>query len=474
MVAASATRKEDLVFLFEDDLLLSNLIADELREVGYGVESCPDISGVELVKDLNPILIILDLSLDHTDAVEVLQALDEVGSRCPVQLISGSRPEMLDRVKAIGERRGMDMLPVLQKPFALADLHRVLDETKRSGSVRDRTHAAKPWTAGETRVDLGLALDKGWVEIWYQPKFEMAGLTLIGAECLCRVRHPDHGVLGPGAFLPQATLDDMRRLTESLLRQSCEDWTLFAAAGRTLRLALNIPCALLTTMPLAKLLRQWRPTSPDWPGLTLEVTEEQALQDIDAAHEIGTQLAIYGVDLSIDDFGTGYSSLARLREIPFKEIKLDRTLVHGCVKDGIRAALCRAIIELSHALGSATVAEGVEQVEDLNFLRDAGCDTAQGFLLARPMTRDALLSLIRSGTDLGETLGLDLRHRGLPGPRRSGVRRRPVALGAVPGLVEAEAELPLHSGRDVTARDGLRAGRSGLRKRAGRGDRSLG
>ena len=150
-------------------------------------------------------------------------------------------------------------------------------------------------------------------------------------------------------------------------------------------------------MPLARLLRRWSPKAADWPGLVLEVTEEQALQDIDAAHEIGTQLKIYGVDLSIDDFGTGYSSLSRLREIPFKEIKLDRTLVDGCADDPTRAALCRAIIDLSHTLGAATVAEGVERPEDLSCLRDAGCDLAQGFLLARPMPRDALVDEIRRG-----------------------------------------------------------------------------
>ena len=407
MTAATAVPKDSLVFLFEDDVLLSNVIADELLGIGYRVEFFPDISGVSYVNEFKPILIILDLSLEHTDAVEVLQALDEVGSRCPVQLISGSRPDMLNRVKAIGERRGMTMLPVLQKPFPITVLQKVLEGIRPSSPAERRTDVAATWDVWERRVDLGMALDNGWVEIWYQPKFDTAGLTLVGAECLCRVRHPDHGVMGPDTFLPQATLDDMRRLTEFLLRQSCEDWSIFDAAGLRLRLALNIPCALLTTMPLARLLRQWRPQSPDWPGLILEVTEEQALQDIDAADEIGTQLAIYGVDLSIDDFGTGYSSLARLREIPFKEVKLDRTLVDGCVKDGVRAALCRAIIELSHALGAATVAEGVERVEDLAFLWDAGCDTAQGFLLARPMTREALLVLIHDGADVLDRLGLD-------------------------------------------------------------------
>ena len=375
MCDVAMPHKEKCIFVFEDDLLLSNVMACELREQGYDVDVFSDGSGVELVDARKPMIIVLDLSLDHTDAVEVLKALSQQRHRCPVQLISGERPEMLDRVKSIGERRGMRMLPVLRKPFAITDLQLVVDDTAQTAPDQTGTDLGATGDNRARRVDLGLALDKGWVEVWYQPKYRMGDLSLVGAECLCRVRHPDHGILGPITFLPDASVDDMRRLTEFILRQSCEDWSAFRSAGRGLRLAINIPCALLTTMPLAKLLRQWKPQAPVWPGLILEVTEEQALRDIDAAHEIGTQLAIYGVDLSIDDFGTGYSSLSRLREIPFKEVKLDRSLVDGCVKDGTRAALCRAIIELSHALGATTVAEGIEQPDDLSFLREAAAAT---------------------------------------------------------------------------------------------------
>ena len=388
---------ENQVFVFEDDRLLGNILADELAELGFRTSLFSDLSGVDSYRAINPVLIFLDLTLNQTDAVEVLQALSQVDARCPIQLISGDRVEMLDRVKRVGERRGLTMLPVLQKPVGMDELKRIVDEATRTSSEQIRNGSDETWDLGERRIDLGVALDNDWIEVWYQPKYDMQNLVLSGAEGLCRIRHPDHGMMSPGTFLPNATSDDLRRLTEYILERSCEDWSIFKQAGQVLRLAINIPCSLLTTMPLAKLLRKWRPHAADWPGLILEVTEEQTLRDIDAAQEAGTQLAIYGIDLSIDDFGTGYSSLSRLREIPFKEVKLDRSLVDGCVNDRVRAALCRTIIDLSHALGATTVAEGIETMEDLTLLREAGCDTAQGYLLARPMTRDALAALIREG-----------------------------------------------------------------------------
>ena len=388
------------VLVIEDDPLLAGAMIDVLEDAEFEAEGLPGIEGIERAMDGDPFLIVLDVSLHRSDAVEVLQALDERGYHGLVQLVSGGAPDLLARVKRVGERRGMTMLPVLRKPFAMGDIRVVAEREARA--VKDPIVLAAPraavaGAAGPLGVSLALALDEGWVEVWYQPQYDARALSLVGAECLCRVIHPEHGVLSPAAFLPGAGPEDMRRLTEFVLRRACEDWDLFDAAGLGLRLSINIPCALLATMPLARLLRQWIPKAGHWPGLVLEITEEEALRDVDAVHEVSTQLEIYGIDLSVDDFGTGYSSLARLRDVSFKEIKLDRTLVDGCGADHTRAALCRAIVELSHTLGATTIAEGIERPDDLACVRDLGCDAVQGFLLGRPMTRELLSSEIRAG-----------------------------------------------------------------------------
>ena len=139
------------------------------------------------------------------------------------------------------------------------------------------------------------------------------------------------------------------------------DWNEMADAGAHLRVAVNANLGSLMTLNLAALIRENRPKRQAWPGLILEVPEGEVVNDVGLIHEIATQLRIYGITLAIDDFGEGYSSFARLRELPFGELKLDRGFVDGCAGDARNAGICRAIIELAHQFGVAAVAEGLEE-----------------------------------------------------------------------------------------------------------------
>jgi EAL domain-containing protein (putative c-di-GMP-specific phosphodiesterase class I) len=173
------------------------------------------------------------------------------------------------------------------------------------------------------------------------------------------------------------------------------DWQYFADHGFALKMALNVPVSALVKLPISTLVRENRPKSDKWPGLVLEVTEDQIVRDISLAHEIATQLKIYDIDLAIDDFGTGYSHLARLRELPFGELKLDRNLVANCGEDQTNAALCQTGIELAHRFGTKAVAEGIEKTTELEALVRMGCDLGQGFLFAPPMPKERFISLLR-------------------------------------------------------------------------------
>src|SRR5205085_4734719 len=135
-------------------------------------------------------------------------------------------------------------------------------------------------------------------------------------------------------------------MTEFALDAVLRDWSVFAGDGIPLRLSMNVPISALVKLPMASFVRDRRPTNTSWPGLIFEVTEREILQDIPLAHEIATQLRIYGVDLAIDDFGAGCSSLTHLRELPFVELKLDRSFVTGCANNETNAKLCQTVIEL--------------------------------------------------------------------------------------------------------------------------------
>src|SRR5262249_44935730 len=152
---------------------------------------------------------------------------------------------------------------------------------------------------------------------------------LVGAEGLIRCLHPEHGTLAPGAFLPGASEESLLALTEQVVLTALRDWQELAGAGTSVRIAVNASAGALTSVTLAALIRENRPKRREWPGLILEIPESEVIKDVALFHEIATQLRIYGITLAIDDFGEGFSSFARLRELPFGELKLDRGFVDG-------------------------------------------------------------------------------------------------------------------------------------------------
>jgi EAL domain-containing protein (putative c-di-GMP-specific phosphodiesterase class I) len=153
--------------------------------------------------------------------------------------------------------------------------------------------------------------------------------------------------------------------------------------------------SVLFKLPVAALLLEHRPQSPRWPGLIVEVTEDQIVRDMKLAQEVATQLAVSDIKIAIDDFGAGYSSLSSLRQLPFKELKLDRSFVTGCSLDATNAAICQTAIDLAHRFGSDAVAQGVETQTDLQALMVMGCDYGQGALMSPPMPRGQFLKLLQ-------------------------------------------------------------------------------
>src|SRR5262249_31009525 len=155
---------------------------------------------------------------------------------------------------------------------------------------------------------------------------------------------PTRGVLGPGAFLPGADEQTMLALTERVILTALRDWETFAAIGTSVKLSVNVPVSALLRLPLEAILREERPRAENWPGLIMEVTEDEIIHDLKIANEVADALRQFNCTLALDDFGAGYSSLARLRQLPFSELKIDRSYVSNCHIDRVNAGLCETII----------------------------------------------------------------------------------------------------------------------------------
>ena len=253
----------------------------------------------------------------------------------------------------------------------------------------------EPPEVGDGPVGLADILDRGWLELFYQPKIELKTKRLVGAEGLVRARHPTQGLLNPGVFLPGASESDMLRLTERVIITALQDWQACAAAGIPLKLSVNVPVSALVKLPIAGILRQWRPRTSTWPGLIMEVTEDEIIHDLKIANEVADALREFNCTLALDDFGAGYSSLARLRQLPFSELKIDRSYVVNCHVDRVNAGLCETIVELARRFGLKTVAEGIETPHESHKLQGIGCDIGQGYLFGKPMPKAQLIGIIR-------------------------------------------------------------------------------
>lgn len=389
-----------ICFIVEDEPGIRQVITYSLHDYGIATKEFDNAPAVLLaLEHFVPSLCFLDVSLQGSDAIDVIRGLTLHNYRGPVQLMSGKDPALLEEIRRVGERHSLHMLPVLTKPFRAEAVRKIIRE-HCGEQLMQATRAVSGTMPADVPIavpafDLEQMLREKWLQLWYQPKIDLKLRCLAGAEGLVRGIHPEHGIVPPGAFLPNAKEESMLRLTETIILKAMRDWEEFSEHGFTLRMALNVPVSALVKLPISTIVRENRPKSDKWPGLILEVTEDQVVRDIPLAHEIATQLKIYNIVLAIDDFGTGYSHLARLRELPFAELKLDRNLVMNCGDDETNAALCQTGIDLAHRFGSKVVAEGIEKTSELEALAKMGCDLGQGFLFAPPMAKDRFISLLK-------------------------------------------------------------------------------
>jgi EAL domain-containing protein (putative c-di-GMP-specific phosphodiesterase class I) len=239
---------------------------------------------------------------------------------------------------------------------------------------------------------LRAAIVNGELVNFYQPKVAIASGEMVGAETLVRWQHPTDGLVFPDQFIGVAEqcglIDDV---TRAVLAAALPQAKLWQDDGLSLRLAVNLSMDNLLSLSFLDYVVNLTTEMGVRPqNLVLEVTESRLMQDPRVALEILTRLRLKRFRLSIDDFGTGNSSLTQLRDIPFDELKIDQSFVHGAWTNETQRAMFDASLGLAKQLNMETVAEGVEDLADWTFLRQQTCDIAQGYFIARPMPAENL------------------------------------------------------------------------------------
>jgi diguanylate cyclase (GGDEF)-like protein/PAS domain S-box-containing protein len=240
----------------------------------------------------------------------------------------------------------------------------------------------------ELESDLRHALEQNEFVLYYQPQFSGDGKRLTGAEALLRWRHPRRGLVPPGDFIP--VLEELGLVVDVgdwVISEACRQLKAWHQARvRVPKVSVNISARQFSDGQLGtRIATILKETGLPPACLELELTESILMREVSEAMQILAGLKNLGLSIAVDDFGTGYSSLNYLKQFPIDVLKIDRTFVDGLPSGEQDAQIARAIIAMAHSLNLAVIAEGVETHEQLDFLREHGCDEVQGYLFGRPM-----------------------------------------------------------------------------------------
>lgn len=374
------------ILLVDDDSLLLKVLARKLADLGFtSVAACGSGAAALASFDASgdaPDLIVSDLNMPEMDGIEFVRHLVERRYAGSLAFLSGEDERTLQSVEKLARAHQLAVLGSLRKPVLPEALTALLDRWAPPRAVRTRP-AQRTYSADEVRA----AIAKRELLNYYQPKVAVADGRVVGVEALVRWRHPVDGMVFPDQFIGVAEAHGLiDALTRVVLHSALAQAREWHDSGLDLRMAVNVSMDNLAALDFADFVAAQAAQAGVAPkDLVLEVTESRLMGDQRAPLEILTRLRLKRFHLSIDDFGTGHSSLVQLRDIPFDQLKIDRSFVHGAATNETARAIFDASLGLAQQLDMEIVAEGVEDQADWEFLRGTGCHLAQGYFIARPM-----------------------------------------------------------------------------------------
>jgi EAL domain-containing protein (putative c-di-GMP-specific phosphodiesterase class I)/CheY-like chemotaxis protein len=343
-------------------------------------------------------IIISDLDMPGMDGLEFMRHVGE--AHIPVSIILASAMEsvLLDSVETMTRAYGVKILGVIQKPITPEKLAALI---KLHLPAQANPNLPQTDALSFTIEEIVQGIRNDEFEPFFQPKVELAGGRIKGAEALARWRHPQKGIVAPYAFVgPLEEHDHIDKLTWLMLSKAvdfCCEWR--TKSGLDVSVSVNVSAKSLTDMNFADRVTELvKCKSLDCRNIILEVTESAATTDIGHSLETLSRLRMKGFGLSIDDYGTGYSSLQQLARIAFTEIKLDQSFIKSATTQQAARIILQSSIDMAKKLGIVTVAEGIETEKDWDLLRELGCDLAQGYLIAKPIESSEFLTWARDRT----------------------------------------------------------------------------
>ncbi len=386
-----AENTEIRILVLDDELFMLKLHAQMLANLGFASVSTSQ-SGHDALARMDedkeaPDLILLDLSMPAMDGLEFIRRLVDRKFEGRLILVSGEDERVLRTVEKLAEAHHIRVLGHLSKPVQEDKLAILLRRWRPASGTFEIA-----WKKVYSEEAVSQAIEGEQLTVHYEPQVLVNTGEFTGVEALVRWRHPKDGMVVPQQFVGVAESSGLiHKLTRFVFSRAMSQLAAWREAGLHSKMAVNVSIDALSSLDFADFANEqaniWGVSPKD---VTIEVTESRLMQDLRAPLEVLTRLHLMRFQLSIDDFGTGYSSLSQLQDIPFSELKIDRSFVHRGTSDKTVRTMYNTCLGLARQLKMSTVAEGVEDRHDWEFVRASDCEIAQGYFVGRAMPPEAM------------------------------------------------------------------------------------
>lgn len=379
---------------------ISALIIDDEIEYGELLAEIADLNEVKAIFTDNPNeletlveehpniqLIFLDLSMPQRDGIEVLRALDVCKYKGEVVVMSGFDESVLNTAFELAKSLKLNLIDPIQKPFDIQKISGIFNKIKKSVAAYKEIPTLKKKCTLLTFEQTLEALQENRVELYFQPQVSATSEKIIGVESLVRFRDREGNIIFPDRFIPVIEKHHLTQLLlEKVIDEVCRKAEQVFAKFADITLSINISALDLNRLSLPEeFTKKFSAANIPPARINIELTESQAVSYNTITLDILTRLRLKGFHLSIDDFGTGSSVLENIKKIPFTELKVDKTFIDQIENQPRSLNLLKDIITMAHNQNMQVVVEGVEDIDTLKVVQEAGTDIIQGYLYAKPM-----------------------------------------------------------------------------------------